>query len=465
MAAERPAYAAPVSDVTETPVSRSSGALLRRAVVLTGVSSLIVTVAGVITQPVLARALGAVGRGEMVAAIVPAVLAGAVATLGLPDALTFYTAKRPGITRLALAWSTLLLVLLGGVCLLVLWAAQPFLSGGNASLGRLMLLGMALCIPVLVVNACRGAAAGLQLWGTIALESLLTALLRVVGFVTLWLTGLLTPLIAVVVTFGAPALAGLVYLPLLRRRRRPEDDPESGPVLAPLVSYGGRTWFGSVASMLVAKTDQILMTPLAGVRDLGLYSVATAVTDVPVIFALSASGALHGVNSQSADPEQVTKTTRVTLLIGLVGCTVLGASAPFWIVPLFGAEFSDAVIPTLLLFVAAVLYIPGPMAGAGLASWGRPGLRSIGFAFTFLANVAVFVVLVPPFGVIGACWASIIIALVQSGFMVLAAARVLGVRARDFVLPRGSDVVLVWREGARLTSRALSPVRDRLKRG
>lgn len=458
-----PAYSARVNDVTEAPVSPSSGSL-RRAVALTGVSSLLVTVAGVVTQPVLARALGAVGRGEMVAAIVPAVLAGSVATLGLPDALTFHTARRPGITRRALAWSALLLALLGGVCLLVTWAALPFLSDGDAPLGRLMMLAMALTIPVLMVNAFRGAAAGLQMWGTIAVESLLTAVLRVGGFVTLWLTGVLTPLIAVIVALTAPALAGLIYLPLLRRRRRAEQEPSEGPVLGPLVSYGSRTWFGSVASMLVAKTDQILMTPLAGVRDLGLYSVATAVTDVPIIFALTASGALNGVNSRSADPERVTKATRVTLLIGLVGCTVLGASAPLWIVPLFGAEFADAVVPTLMLFVAAVLYIPGPMAGAGLASSGRPGLRSIGFLFTFVANVIVFIVLVPPFGLIGACWASIAIALVQSSFMVLAAARVFGVRAREFVVPSASDAKLVWREGVHLTSRVFNGVWHRLRR-
>ncbi|MCZ2830858.1 oligosaccharide flippase family protein [Modestobacter sp. VKM Ac-2986] len=420
-------------------------------------SSLLVPVAGVLTQPVLARALGAAGRGEMTAAIVPAVLAGSVATLGLPDALTYLTAKDPRVTRHALAWSVALSTVLGALCLVLAWAVLPLLSAGDAALGRLMLLAMVLTVPVLFVGAARGAAMGQQMWGAVATESLATAGLRVLLLVGLWLSGDLTPTVAVVVTFTVPLVAGVVYWPLVRRRGSGASRP-AGRVLVPLVAYGGRTWFGSVASMLVAKTDQVLMTPLSSVRDLGLYSVATAVTDVPVLFALAVSNALHGVNSRSSNPPQLARATRVTLLLGLVVSVAIGATAPWWIAPLFGAEFQDAVVPTLLLCVAAVLYIPGPMAGAGLASSGRPGLRSSVYACTFAVNVTAFVLLVPHAGVVGACWASIISAAVQTGLMVLAASRVLGLAVHHFVVPKSADVTLLWREGRRSARLVLARV-------
>jgi O-antigen/teichoic acid export membrane protein len=449
-----------MSQGTGLPVTAPETPGLRRAVVLMSASSLLVPVAGVLTQPVLARALGAAGRGEMTAAIVPAVLAGSIATLGLPDALTYFTAKDPRVTRHALAWSVALSAVLGVLCLVFAWAVLPLLSAGDAALGRLMLLAMVLTVPVLFVGAARGAAMGLQMWGTVATESLLTAGLRVLVLVGLWVAGALTPMLAVIVTFTVPVAAGCVYWPLLRRHRGGDHRPV-GRVLAPLVAYGGRTWFGSVASMLVAKTDQVLMTPLSSVRDLGLYSVATAVTDVPVLFALAVSNALHGVNSRSSNPPQLAQATRVTLLLGLVVSAVLGGTAPWWIAPLFGAEFQDAVVPTLLLCVSAVLYIPGPMAGAGLASSGRPGLRSSVFAATFVVNIVTFVLLVPHAGVVGACWASIISAAVQTGLMVLAASRVLGLAVHQFVVPRPADVVLLWREGLRLVQRLLARVPSR----
>jgi O-antigen/teichoic acid export membrane protein len=151
----------------------------------------------------------------------------------------------------------------------------------------------------------------------------------------------------------------------------------------------------------------------------------------------------------------VATATRVTLLLGFAGCLVLGGSSPWWIVPLFGREFDDAVVPTLLLFLAAVLYIPGPMAGAGLASSGRPGLRSIGFLCTFVVNVVVFVLLVPRFGVLGACWASIASSALQSAFMLVAASRVLRTPVHHFLVPRSSDLLLVWHETLRMGRRVV----------
>lgn len=416
-------------------------------------SSFLVPVAGVLTQPVLARALGATGRGELTAAIVPAVLAGSVATLGLPDALTYLTARTPRITRHALAWSVALSAGLGALCLLGTWIVLPLLSGGDAALGRLMLLSMTLTIPVLFVGAARGAAMGRQMWGAVAVESLITTSLRVLVLVGLWMTGDLTPLLAVMVTFLVPVVAGIVYWPLLRRHPDSDDVPK-GRVFSPLVTYGSKTWFGSVASMLVAKTDQVLMVPLSSVRDLGLYSVATAVTDVPILFGMAVAGALHGVNSRSSNPSQLAQATRITLLLGLVGSVALGVTAPWWVVPLFGADFEDAVLPTMLLFVAAVLYIPGPLAGAGLASSNRSGLRSIVFAGTFAVNVVAFVLLVPRFGVLGACWTAIMSGALQTTAMVVAVSRVLGVPAHNFLVPRGVDVVVIWREGLALGRKA-----------
>ena len=439
----------------------------RRAVVLMSGSSFLVPLAGVLTQPVLARALGATGRGEMMAAIVPAVLAGSVATLGLPDALTYLTAKRPHLTRRALAWAASLSVVMGLLAVLVTWVILPFLSGDDAELGRLMLLAMVLSIPTLVVGALRGAAMGLQMWGAVAVESLINTALRVVVFVGLWITGDLTPLIAVVVTFVAPAVAAVVYWPLLRPLARGKDVATAGgepeKVLRPLVSYGYKTWFGSVAGILGATIGPILMTPLASVRELGLYSVASTVMDVPVILALAVANALRGVNSKSGNPQQVARTSRVSTLLALLGCTVLAVSAPWWIPPLFGAEFADAVVPTQLLFIAALLYIPGPMAGAGLAAAGRPGLRSAVFAISVSANITGFVLIVPHFGITGACLVGIGSAAVQSLLMVLAASRVLGIPARRFVVPGRDDVALIWDEGRGMSRKALGMVLTKVR--
>ena len=288
-------------------------------------------------------------------------------------------------------------------------------------------------------------------------------MIRVVALGGLWLVGELTVFSAVLVSCLSPIVAGVVYWRLLLRP--PHDDTEvqlEGGLVRPMLSFGSRVWLGAVASMLLARIGQILMAPLSSVVQLGLYSVASTISDLPLIVAIAIQGTLYGVNSKTNDAGKLLITTRLTLLAGAAGCVVLGASLPFWIGPLFGREFEAATVPTLMLMVSAILCIPGLMAATGVAAWGRPGVRSVGLGITLVVNVGVFVVLVPPFGVIGACWTSIVSNVVLTGYMVIAASRVMQVPARDFVLVRGSDVMMLGRECGRLAGMLRSlPVRAR----
>lgn len=444
---------------------------LRSAVLLMTASSLLVPAAGVLTQPILAQALGVDGRGELAAAIAPAVLAISVATLGLPDALVYYLAKRPALTRRALLWAGLLSGAMGLLCLLATLLALPFLSGGDEALGQLIVLGMALTVPAMLLGVFRGAATGRQMWRTVALEKVVNTIVRIVAFVVLWALGELTVVAAVLVSTLSPLFAGVGYWRLLRRP--PEDEPHGpgehppdediarldGGIARPLVSFGSRVWLGSVAEMMLGRMSQILMTPLAGVVELGLFSVATTISDLPLILAIAIQGTLFGINSKTRDAETLQTTTRLTLLVTASGCLVLGGTLPFWIGPLFGAGFMAAIIPTLMLMVSAILCIPGLMAAIGLSAWGRPGLRSTGLAITLVVNLVLLFVLVPPLGAVGAAWASIAANVAMSSYMLVVAGRVMGVRRRDFVVIRPSDVVLTWREGLALMQSVRSRVR------
>lgn len=416
-------------------------------------SSFLVPAAGVLTQPILAQALGVDGRGELAAAIAPAALVISVATLGLPDALTYYVAKHPSITRRAMLGAGMISVALGLLCLGATVLALPFLSTGDPTLGNLIVFGMAVTVPALLVGVLRGAATGRQMWNAVAVERLVNTLLRIVALVGLFIAGELTVFMAVLVSVVTPLIAGVVYWRLLFRPPHDEtEQPLEGGPIRPLVSYGSRVWLGAVASMLLGRLGQILMAPLSSVQDLGLYSVATTIADLPLIVAVAIQGTLFGVNSKTTDAGKLTTTTRLTLFVGFLGCAVLGGTLPLWIGPLFGAEFVAATVPTLMLMLSALLCIPGLMAATGVSAWGRPGLRSLGLGITLVVNLGTFVVLVPLYGVIGGCIVSIISNVVMTTFMVLTASRVMQVPALDFLRVRRSDVVLTCREGVRLTA-------------
>lgn len=393
----------------------------------------------------------------MAAALAPATLILAVATLGLPEALTYHVARRPRITKLAVGWASVVVVVVGIVSLGLTWLASDYLSDGDAELADLILLGVAITVPALLGNVFRGAAIGRQLYVLTALDKVIVTLWRLMWYVGLYVTDHLTVITATLVVVVAPFASMWIYIPRLWRGAAddapPPDSSEeerqptaSRDLVRMLVSYGMRVWFGAVALMILGRTAQLFMVPLSSARELGLFSVAVTVADVPILVAFAVQSALFGVGSRTQDARQMATTVRLVFLVGLVGCGALAALVPFIMVPVFGAEYADATDVCLLLLLSAMLSIPGHLAASCVAAWGRPGLRSLGMTLSLVASLSAFFLFVPQLGAVGAGYASLIGTLVLDVVLVVATARLLGIQTRDFWLVQPSDVSRLWRE-------------------
>lgn len=414
----------------------------QRAMVLVTGASLLVPVIGLATAPILTQALGVAGRGAAGAAMAPHLLIVGGATLGLPAALTYYLAKHPHLSRAALGWATLFSVSLGGLTLVGFLFLRPYLSGGDAGLSQLMLLGTWLALPALVVGLLRGAATGRQMWRAVALERVVNSVLRLVLLAVLAVLGQLDVTNAVLVMCLAPIVAGVAYAGLVAKPAPvPVDRAEPTPRVAPaLLTFGSQVWLGSVAIILMARLSQLLVTPLSGVEQLGLLIVAITISDVPYIVTQTVREVTFGVSSADSDAERLLATSRIATLIAVAGSVVLGATLPLWIGVVFGSGFEAAVVPTWLLLGASCVAVPGLIAGAGLDSEGRPALRSVSLGVALAASVLALFVLVPPFGAVGAALAALLSTLVSTLFMVVAAGRVLGVPGLHFVVMRRADL-------------------------
>jgi O-antigen/teichoic acid export membrane protein len=403
-------------------------------------SSMLVPLAGIVSAPILAHAVGAAGRGEVAAAMAPNALLVAVATLGLPEALTFHLAKHPDRARTALAWSALVTGGLGVACLAVTVLLAQTLAGGDADLKFLIILSTAIGILSLGVNLLRAAAAGRQMWRLIAVEKVSGSILRIVTLVVLWLGGNLTVLTAVLTMTICPLVSGLVYVVTLERRTSSEAEVVTPHIMRTLLGYGSRAWVGAVAGIVLAKLGNVLFTPLSNVDQLGLYVVGITIADVPVIMAVALKDALFGVSSRERDIEQFASAVRIGFAGAVLGTAVLGVTLPLWIGPVFGSAFVSAVPVTWLLMLCALANIPSFLLAAGLGAWGRPGLRSAVIAITVVVDVVSFLLLVPTHGAIGAALANLISSSLGSVLTILIARRVLAVSTSSLLVLKGRDV-------------------------
>lgn len=416
---------------------------MSRSVAITSVGNFIPPLVGIVTAPILATALGVTGRGELAAATAPFLLATNVATLGLPDAVTYFVAKGRRDSKRIIAWSLIAIAVLGLISTGVILLLAPALAGGDAGIAELIGLASLAVAPVLAVGAIRGVAVGYGAWKVVAGEKLIGSGARLIAVVWLASTGNLDLLTGTVVMVGSTFVGVLAYA-LLPFAARFQTGLDATPTrLSELLSFGSRVWLGSLTGILLSRLDQTLILPLAGAYELGLYAVAVTISEMTLVFNASVATVIFATEARSRDSERLAAATRISTAITILGCVGVGV-ASIWALPFFfGTDFAPAQVSLWILLAAVVIGNPGSVAGAGLNARGRPGLRSASLLIALVVNVIAVMVFVPIFGSEGAAWATFAGNLVAGGLNLIWLRAFFGLKISDFLGLRRSDVEFV----------------------
>jgi O-antigen/teichoic acid export membrane protein len=392
----------------------------RRPVSLSLGTSVAAQVLNMVTGLLLARALGPAGRGELAAAMLWPGLLAVVGSLGVVDAITYFTARRNASRDRLVASSLVLGTAQSAVLVLVGLAVVPrALSHHGDAVVRaglvflaylpLYLLGMYL---ISVLNGL-----GRHAW----FQALRLLLLGVSagGLVALALTGRLTVLGAVGVYLVAHLVVLLVALfPLRAALHRSSPDPW---LVGRLLRYGAASHVGSVTATLNERLDQLIISVLLPSASLGLYAVAvtltSAVTLVGSSIALVALPALARIDDR---PARVAA-GRHFVLLALAGSApvalALTVTAPWLLRVFFGAGFVAATGPARLLLAGAVALSVGRVLAAILRAAGRPLDAGTAELAAIVVTGAGLALLLPRLGLLGAALTSLAAYLVSTGWM------------------------------------------------
>ena len=409
--------------------------------------------AAFLTGPVLARALGVDDRGAVAAATSVLTLVTTIAAAGIPEAVSFAVARHPRLVRAAAARASLMTLFAGLLGTAVVLIAAPALADGRDEVAFLIDLAAIAVVPILLVGILRGVASAQHRWRLVTAEKITGATLRLVVLLPFWLTGTLSPWIAVVSFAAAPLMGGMVYLRILAGS--PKTDGELAPpaTMRGMAGFGGRMWLGSLSGVLFSRLDQALMTPLAGTYQLGLYVVAASISELPLIVNTAVRDVTFIADASETVDERLGRSARASFLVCLLIGIAIGITM-IWLIPLlFGSAFAGAIPITAVLLVSVVAGTPGSVAGAGLTGRGRPGLRSIALAIAAVLNIVLLVVLTPPFGGIGAALATLGGGVVGANLNVLFLWRYFGIRPGQFYGVRRSDVRMLVSFGMRTLRR------------
>ncbi|MFI6820440.1 oligosaccharide flippase family protein [Micromonospora sp. NPDC050187] len=376
-----------------------------RRLVSATTANLVVPLSGLLVGPVLSRELGPEGRGFYAALTLPVVVYGWLGTYGLQDALTFHLRHRRlsgrDAARVALL-ATVPLGLLGVLLLAVLGLVALAREPGE----HRQFLVLALLAPLhILANLLVGALTGVADVGGVNLLKVVPAVIRTVLLVGACLAFDLSAFVAGLLFLVSAA--GGTAVGLRRLRRAPAGEVPSGPLpLRSLTRYAAVCLPGVLAAVATARLDQVIGLPLLGARELGFYAVAVSVAELPMVVATAARTVLMG-RADGDDPAAALRVARLALPLTLAACVVLAAVAAPLLPLVFGEAFAPAVLPTVVLCAATVLYTGVQILGAVLLANGRAGRSSAALVAGALTGVVALVALAP-LGAVGAAVASLL---------------------------------------------------------
>jgi O-antigen/teichoic acid export membrane protein len=398
---------------------------------------MIVLVAGLLTGPMLARSLGADGRGHLASIVVPVTLLGWLAGLGLGSWVTVEASRGRNLSRVlgtSAALSCAFSVVAAGVAI----PAAVALADHNHTVLLFLLCGVALLPFTLFVQLLSCAAIGSSQWTRLARHRALPSIVAIALTGGLFVTGELTLTTAAAAFLIGGILSVLPLLPMLRDIRPIRIDRS---LTKPALGFGARAWASSAGAVTNARVDQLLMIPLVPPRQLGLYAVAVTYASLPSILS-SAIATVIAPRVTAGDHALVGRGLRVTLGLMTLAGLALSLLAPAVIPLAFGSDFESSVEMAWILLLAGVPFAGTLMLTSALSSVGRPGTPALGQLVAGVVTVTGLVLLLPSMQGIGAAIVSLVAYSIALVFMIAATRRYLRTSVEDLLKPQRGD--LAW---------------------
>jgi O-antigen/teichoic acid export membrane protein len=413
-------------------------------VVQTSGANVLLALLGLVTGSLAARLLGPAGRGELAAIQMWPLLLAAVASLGLPQALTYFAARSPDTAGRCFA-SAVLLGLLASVPFMLLgYVILPLVLTGQApdivaaSRWYLLLLPVQIIVSM-PLHLLRGRS-DFTAWN----------LLRIVpglGWLGVlacgWLLGRDDPRFFAFTYLTV--LATLVVLTTSVARVRVagafRPDPQQW---RPMLGYGVPTVLTHVPQLLNLRLDQVLMAALLPAQTLGFYVVAvtwsSAVGHLPNALAVVL---LPRTASQPDSTQQravFAQGSRLAVLSALSVASIVAMATPWALPLLFGEQFLASIPVALVLVAAAAIAAVNGVLEEGLRGLGHPGTAFMAELVGLVATVGGLMLLLPRFGIMGAALASVLGYGTVAVCLAVFSLRLTGVPPLVLFCPSGADL-------------------------
>lgn len=387
---------------------------LSRDILIYGLGEVAIKAFGLVTLPIYTRIFSTGEFGTLSVVLTVAGFLLAIVALGGDSAFVRYflaTTDEKQRRRITSTW----IGFLGAWSLIVTAALLPFtdaiggIATGGVSAGTAVLIAF-LFTPIRLINVMCGQVLRneFRAWhyaGFNLATVILTISASLYGAVALEL-GVLGVLIGTLV-------AEIAILPIrLYSVRHMLGLDFSGSDLKGLLAYGVPLVPTSLAYWVFTTSDRVLISNLSAIEQVGLYSVAVSLVSVAMIsvMALGQAWNPHAVRAFTEDPARAARlfSRMFTYIIAGFGvlAVALTAFAPELIGLIAGGDFRGASRAILPLSIGMLAYASTQVTAGGISMQKRTVFLALYAWVAAAINAGLNLLLIPPYGMVGAAWAT-----------------------------------------------------------
>jgi O-antigen/teichoic acid export membrane protein len=389
---------------------------------------------------ILARALGPSARGVLAIVQYGAVLAVGVLGVGNAAAVAYFGSRRVR-HRPALAGNTLVhAAVLTALAVVAAAAAGGWLSDYYAGRGEryssLVWYAAALLVPLTLLDYFS--------------SSLLAAHGRFRQINRLTIAGRTATLVAAVLVLrsggglagaiGAGAAAQLVMVAGGLRTAAHDGIRVSARLARACTAYGARAQVGAFLQLVNARFDVVVLQAMAPLAVVGQYAVAQIVAELVLVAPRSVGAVLTPTVAAGAKDDVSPAALRLNGTLSAAGVVAVGIGGPLLIAVGYGHDYLPALGPFLVLLPAMWFLCVAQVVNAALRGRGRPGFASLLALVEVVLTVSLDLLLIPPYGALGAAVASAIAYAAYGIASIVAIARLDGVPARSLLVASRAEL-------------------------
>ncbi|MFA5793501.1 MAG: flippase [Candidatus Brocadiia bacterium] len=414
---------------------------MRTDVVHTFGTRIVTFIISAVASIILVRFLGAEGRGVLGVILMTVGILTILADFGITFANVYFTTReKPSV----LFWNSLSsgifigLILIGVAKIIILVIPSAF-----RGIEHHLLLLCAISLPfILVTTYFSGIIRGLQEIKALNIFSFLNTIFILLAYIII-LSYYPTVRTVILIILASNVFLFLMHSIYLSRKVSVGNPVLDFKVLGKSISFGVKGYLGNVLQFFNYRIDVLIANWFCGPRYVGFYVVSVAVAESLWHLGNSVSSVLFPYVSACRDDRENARITtiysRVTFYLTLLMALIIAFISPYLITLLFGSDFSESILPFLLLLPGVVIFSFTTVIASYLAGVGLPHYNTIVAAVSFVVTIILDVILIPRWGINGAAIATSISYITATVVIILLYKKQTKISLGEIILPKISD--------------------------